>query len=142
MKNSIYTTALRWLLVLPVSFLASGTVSWLVGTLASLTHTVSVVAATNSIEQHFYGIAANFAYGWAFVAAGTVTAPNRRPTVAITLILVLAAAMSFVAYNGTPRIEGFLATMWAALRIAGYVGGAVVAVTLVIVDNRSAKTQA
>jgi hypothetical protein len=132
MTGNIFTTVGRWLLVLPAAFVASGTSAWLFSFLANLTHTINVVAAANTIEQHFYVIAANFVYGWVFVSAGTATAPGHRSAVSVVLVFVLLTAMGFVAYNGSLMLDGFLATMWAVLRVVGYVAGAAVAVWMIV----------
>lgn len=141
MRN-IVLAALRWVLVLPASFFASGAAAWLVAAVTGLSYSINVVAAPNSIEQYFYAVAADFIYGWVFVSAGAATAPGRRPIVAVILICLLVAVMGYVAYNGTLKIEGFIATIWAALRIAAYIGGAAVATWLIVVEGRAAKTSA
>lgn len=138
MTRSNFTAALRWLFVVPVAFFAGGTAAWLLGFLSNFTHTFNVIADANSIERQFYAVAADFAYGWAFVAAGTATAPSRRSSVAIVLICILVVVMSYAAYSGSLEIG----VIFAALRTAGYIGGAALAVWVAIVEGRSKKASA
>lgn len=139
MRN-IVLAALRWVLVLPASFFASGAAAWLFGVVTGLQYAINVVAAPNSIEQNFYAVAADFIYGWVFVSAGAATAPGRRPIVAVTLICVLVASMVYTMSHGTLR-DG-ISVIWAALRTMGYIGGATLAVWIIVLEGRTAKAPA
>ena len=139
MKDGILKV-LRWLLVLPASFLLSGAAAWLSEKVATLQYVINVIGSPTTIEQYFYAIFANVVYGWVFVSAGTATAPSRRPLVAAILICVLLAVMGYVGYHGT--LKSGLSPILALLLIAGYIVGAALAVGMVIIENRSVKSAA
>lgn len=141
MRN-ILLAALRWVLVLPASFFASWAAAWLFGLVTRLQYSSNVVEAPTLVEQTFYSVAAAVVYGWVFVSAGAATAPGRRSIVAVVLACVLVAVMGYLVYHGALSIEGFIAAMWAALHITGYVGGAAIAVWMAVIENRNVKTSA
>jgi len=141
MKSSAWAIGSRWLLVLPVAFLASGATAWFIGMLMRISYAVNIVQDPSTIEKNLYAIAASVAYGWAMVSAGAATAPNHRPAVAVGLCSILFFAVAYMAYqHNTWQADSVLASIWAVFGLLGYLAGAAIAVRMVFVKCRRQKS--